>query len=51
MLLVSKNGERKSLDIEESRLVDKIVRVQKPDTFEDQRAASAQTVLGNLSSY
>lgn len=41
------NGERKSLQIGESRLVDKIVREHKSAIFEDQKVRSAQTVPEN----
>ena len=41
---LSTNGERKSLQIEESRFVDKIVREQKSSIFEDQQHQNAQTV-------
>ena len=41
---LSTNGERKSLQIGESRFVDKIFKEQKSIIFEDQRARNAQTV-------
>ena len=44
------NGERKSLEIAESRSVDKILSEQESITFEDQRAVCAQTVPENPSS-
>ena len=47
---LSTNGERKSLKIEESRFVYKIVHDQMSIIFENQRAENAQTVLENLSS-
>jgi transposase InsO family protein len=47
---LSTNGERKSLKIEESRLVDKIFEVQMFDTFVQPINKNSQTVLKNLSS-
>lgn len=47
---LSTNGERKSFQIGESRLVDKIFREHKSAIFEDQKAKSAQTVSENPSS-
>ena len=47
---LSTNGERKSLKIEESRLVDKIFNTQKPNIFEYQQHPKSQTVFKLLSS-
>lgn len=47
---LSTNGERQSLQIEESRLVDKIVRDQLTTIFENQQVQNCQTVSQNQSS-
>jgi transposase InsO family protein len=47
---LSTNGERKSINIEESRLVDKIFNNQKPAIFGYQHQQKSQTVFQTLSS-